>query len=204
MCYNVGINSHMMNLNQQPTAPLKSILSTNALASKKSLSSIVKDMKKVEGLSAYQRRLVKKTLYNLNTNPNAVVTSRQSKAIVGIMRDRGHLKSKFHHRLGAAIRQVQHSYKNTQTKEKDSEKTDQEDEPLSSHEQQKEERKKESKMRMLARERRDEEEMKKRGATYSAGNSGTVSANQKQSVHQEVQQAERDRNERKAIDMMID
>ncbi len=194
-----------MNLNKQPTAPLRTILSTNTLASKKSLSSIVKDLKKAEGLSAYQKRLVKKTVYNLNTNPEAVVTNRQSKAVVGVMRDRGHLKSKYHTRLGAAIHEVQRAGAKLSTSDTSKKHTDPDKpKPLSKREQQKETRRKEARMQMLARERREEEERKKRGAKYSAGKKGSISANQKASVSQEVQKAERDRNEKKAVDIMID
>ena len=189
-----------MNLNIQPTSHFKSILSGNTLASKKSLSGIVKDLKKSPGMSAYQKRMVTRTIYNLNTNPNAVVTNRQSKAVVATMRDQGHLKSRYKDNLGGAIRQVQRTYSANEPQ-----KNDKEEKKLSTREQQKQERKQEARMQMLARERREEAEMEKKGIKYSVGRNVQVSANRIGGMSEEIKESEKDRfDKNQAIDMMID
>lgn len=192
-----------MNLNVQPTSHFKTILSGNTLASKKSLSGIVKDLKKSPGMSAHQKRMVKRTVYNLNTNPNAVVTNRESKAVVATMRDRGHLKTKYKDNLGGAIRQVQHTYSAEEQPT-----TDKDGNPvkkLSKREREKQERKKEARMQMLARERRDEAEREKKGIKYSVGNNVQVSAKSTGGMSEDIKKTQKDRFEKKqAIDMMID
>ena len=198
-----------MNLNVQPTSHFKTILSGNTLTSKKSLSSIVKDLKQTPGMSTSQKRLVKKTVYNLNTNPNAVVTNRQSKAVVGAMRDRGHLKERYHKNLGAAIHQVQRAHMEQtpvgKTKGKYPEGEEKPEKKLSKREKIKQEKRQQARMNALARERRAEDEMKKRGAKYSVGRNVQVSAKSSGGMSEEVKKSEKERFEKnQAIDMMID
>lgn len=196
-----------MNLNAQPTSHFKTILSTNTLASKKSLSSIVKDLKKSPGMSEYQKRLVKRTVYDLNTNPNAVVTNRESKAVVAAMRDRGHLKSEYHHNLGAAIHEVQRSHVEKISSGKITGKEDKEiqEKRPSRREKIRQEKRERARIDMLNRERREEAEMEEKGIRYTVGRNVQVSAGNSGGMSEEVKKSDRDRFEKnQAIDMMID
>ncbi|PIR04432.1 MAG: hypothetical protein COV59_01125 [Candidatus Magasanikbacteria bacterium CG11_big_fil_rev_8_21_14_0_20_39_34] len=99
---------------QKPSAPLSSIMSTNTIRAKKSLYSIVRDVKKtLPGENLTHKKMIAKTIYKLNNDPHAVVTNRMTKAAVKALGEAGHLKGKWHQNVGAAITHVKHMHEKT-------------------------------------------------------------------------------------------
>lgn len=89
----------------KPTKGLASILSSQTLHSGKSFRSIMRDA--TAGLPLDQRRLVKRTLFKLNSNPGAVVTNIMSKQAIKALGDAGVLRGKYQTNAGMAISHVQ-------------------------------------------------------------------------------------------------
>lgn len=106
-------------INKMPSLGFSSILSSKTVSSGKSLGSIIKDLNKMNKTSAdgttkkmsfNKKNNIAKTIYKMNTNPNAVVTSKMSKSVIKALVDAGHVKPIYTSNLGSAIVKVRKAH----------------------------------------------------------------------------------------------
>lgn len=91
----------------KPSSALSSILGQGSSSQHQSLKTILKDVQEHNAdMSKSDQMRTAKTIKQLNTDPNSVVSKKLKKQAFGALKNAGHLRHKFHKNYGAAIKEI--------------------------------------------------------------------------------------------------